>query len=1141
MILITRRTYSLHNLLITGLVIANLLVIALSASALMQSRSEYFERAKTVSQNVANLLDQSISSSYEKVDLALRTVSDELESQLSQKGIDEVKMSRFLRRQKERVTELEAIRVVDANGILTNGLGVIKSDRVSVADRDFFIYHRDNTDEKSKVNPPVFGRISKQYVVSISRRYNLPDGRFAGVVMGVIPVAHFSRLLAQFDLGPQGSMILRDETIGLIARVPDAPDNPAGVVGNKIISKVFKESLEKGQRVGTLDTPAGADGIARTVSYRQMDKVPMFIEAAVARQDYLKDWYVALYTACALTLSFFLMSLLTGGFLLRQLRRVAQESLRNHLYLQRASDGIQIMNAQGVVVQVNDRMSAMTGLSREEMIGLDLKTWSAFWPDTNLPPKAFLTMLNASGTPTIQSWMLSRDGRRLDVEVSASTFEIDKEKFLYASVRDVTERKQSERALQENEEKLRVLFDLLPVGLLLTDEQGHYLEFNNAFRNITGYSEAEIKGMNHRELTPIKYAQADAQGRVVRSQTGRYGPYEKEYVHKQGRLVPVRLNSVRIAGRDGKDYYWSLIEDITESRAREDRLRMAARVFNSSYEGIVVTDIDTGIVDVNPAFSRITGYSREEVLGQTPALLASGRHPREFFAQMWEALNTRDFWQGELWNRKKNGEVFAVMHSISAIRDDAGILLKYLGVFTDITESKLHEAELHRIAHYDPLTGVPNRRMMTERLTQAVARARRARNHLAVCYLDLDGFKAVNDLHGHEAGDRLLVTISERITAVLRAEDTLARLGGDEFVLLLSDLAESGDCRLVLERILEAASAPVPLDATAQSKTVQVSASIGVAVFPADDVDADVLLRHADQAMYRAKEGGKNGYHIFDPAQDRELRERQSTMLRLREALECQEFVLYYQPKVNLLSGEVVGAEALIRWQHPERGLLSPAEFLSYLDGSELEVALGEWVIAQVLGQIEEWKKIGLDFKVSANVSAHHLLQASFAERLRLALERYTRIVSSSLELEILETAALADIGQAVQVLGECRTLGVSFSLDDFGTGYSSLTYFRKLPLDYLKIDQSFVRDMLTDPDDLGIVETVVRLAHAFNRPVIAEGVETLEHAAKLVGIGCQFGQGYGIGRPMPPAHMLVWVKQWQEQKAWLAWISVKL
>ena len=442
----------------------------------------------------------------------------------------------------------------------------------------------------------------------------------------------------------------------------------------------------------------------------------------------------------------------------------------------------------------------------------------------------------------------------------------------------------------------------------------------------------------------------------------------------------------------------------------------------------------------------------------------------------------------------------------------------------------MRAAQARRAADRDLLHGASSRRLLADRLDQAAASALAEGRLLAVCYLDIDGFKPVNDRYGHAAGDMLLLEIADRLGGMLRADDTLARLGGDEFVLLFTDIAQREEIHLVLERVLAAVSAPVNIDGSA----VRVSASIGVTVYPGDEVDGDTLLRHADQAMYRAKEAGKNRYHLFDPEQDRQVQAHRNLLQRLREALDQGEFLLHYQPKVDLTSGQVVGAEALIRWQHPQRGLLPPSEFIRHLDGSELEIPVGEWVIDKVLQQIAAWNAIGLGFIVSANISADHLLQPGFADRLRLTLERHPEAPPAQLELEILETAAMVNMEAAVQVLRACRQLGVHFALDDFGTGYSSLAYFRSLPVQIVKIDQSFVRYMLDDAEDLGIVESVVRLGNAFNRKVIAEGVETLEHGAMLVHLGCKLAQGYGIARPMPPDKLLAWLSQWAASAAWL-------
>ncbi|MDT9000980.1 EAL domain-containing protein [Paucibacter sp. APW11] len=567
-----------------------------------------------------------------------------------------------------------------------------------------------------------------------------------------------------------------------------------------------------------------------------------------------------------------------------------------------------------------------------------------------------------------------------------------------------------------------------------------------------------------------------------------------------------------------------------ELERQQTDLRLAAKVFEHCYDGIMVTDPDTAIVDVNPAFCRITGYAREEVLGKTPRLLASTMNGPLFHLRMWKFLHENDYWSGDVWNVRKDGELYAERLAISAVRDANGVLQQYVGVFSDISSAKKHEAELDRIANYDALTGAPNRRLFADRLNQAIARSQRSARPLAICYLDLDGFKAVNDEFGHEGGDQLLVETTRRLHGVLRTEDTVARIGGDEFVLLV-DLMVAEECPALLQRLLQAVSAPLLI----QGKACVISASIGVTLYPQDAADADTLLRHADQAMYRAKEQGKNRYQLFDLLHDREMQERAAQQQALALALEREEFVLYYQPKVDLLDGTVIGVEALIRWQHPQRGLLAPNAFLQYLQGNVLDRAIGEWVISAALRQQSAWRAQGLRLISSVNISPEHLLREDFAARLRLTLQAQPDVPADCLELEILESAALSDVAQAARTLAECHQLGVQLSLDDFGTGYSSLLYFRSLPIDTLKIDQSFIRNMIMEPNDQLIVEGVVRLADTFSRQVIAEGVETLAHGALLLKLGCRLCQGYGIARPMPAAALPGWIAQWQQQEHWLA------
>ena len=570
--------------------------------------------------------------------------------------------------------------------------------------------------------------------------------------------------------------------------------------------------------------------------------------------------------------------------------------------------------------------------------------------------------------------------------------------------------------------------------------------------------------------------------------------------------------------------------DISARKQADTKLHLAASVFTHAREGIMITEADGTIMDVNDAFSRITGYSRAEVLGQNPRILSSGRQSKDYYAAMWVGLKEKGYWYGEVWNSRKNKDVYVAMQTISAVRDAQGGIRQYVALFSDITALKEHENQLERIAHYDALTNLPNRVLLADRLRQGMTLAQRHGQQLAVAFLDLDGFKAINDNHGHEAGDQLLIAVGTRMKQALREGDTLARIGGDEFVAVLLDLPDVAASVPLLTRLLAAAAQSLPFG----EAVLQVSASLGVTFYPqAQEVDADQLLRQADQAMYQAKLAGKNRYHVFDAEQDSSVRGHHESLERIRRALHEREFVLYYQPKVNMRTGRVLGAEALIRWQHPEQGLLAPAAFLPVIEEHPLAVEVGEWVIDTALSQIQLWQAQGLDMPVSVNVGARQLQQGNFVARLRDILAQHPAVKPGSLELEVLETSALEDVTGVSEAIEACRQMGVLFALDDFGTGYSSLTYLKRLQVSLLKIDQSFVRDMLDDPDDLAILEGVIGLANTFHRQVIAEGVETVAHGAMLLQLGCDLAQGYGIARPMPAAQLPAWATSWQPDPAW--------
>lgn len=604
--------------------------------------------------------------------------------------------------------------------------------------------------------------------------------------------------------------------------------------------------------------------------------------------------------------------------------------------------------------------------------------------------------------------------------------------------------------------------------------------------------------------------------------------------HKKGHWVWVLDRGKVVAWSEEGEPEWvsGTHTEVTDKKAAEESLLQAASVFEYANEGIMITGPDGTIQNANLALSNITGYDREEVIGKNPRVFSSGVHDDAYFKEMWKSLSEHGNWTNEIWNRRKDGEIFAAIQTVSAIKDESGKLIRYVSLFSDITALKQQQQQLEKIAHYDALTGLPNRVLLSDRLQQAILRTRRQENILAVAFFDLDGFKAINDSYGHSIGDRLLVELAERSKLSLREGDSLARLGGDEFIAVLPSLNHSDESLPVLERLLSAISKPLNIN----NLELSVTASIGITFFPQeDDIDADQLIRQADQAMYVAKQSGKNRFHVFDAEYDRSVRGQHDQLSRIHTALEQNEFTLFYQPKVNMRTGEVVGCEALIRWQHPENGLTAPADFLPIIEGNaELVVKVGEWVLEQAMAQISDWRQQNLALPVSVNIDGLHLQLPDFVHRLQEKLTKFPKVQPGDLELEVLETSALNDIKRVSGIINECREIGISFALDDFGTGYSSLTYLKQLPASLLKIDRSFVCDMLDDLEDLSILEGVLGLANAFRCESIAEGVESVEQGEMLLMLGCELAQGYVIAKPMPASGIPKFVATWLPANDWI-------
>lgn len=674
-------------------------------------------------------------------------------------------------------------------------------------------------------------------------------------------------------------------------------------------------------------------------------------------------------------------------------------------------------------------------------------------------------------------------------------------------------------------DRLALVASITPNLLVILDQEGRIEWVNPSFESHTGYSLSEARGHTPRDLLYGPNTDPKTAGRI-KSALCCGDAIEEEILHytKSGTPYWVHVYCVPIGAEQGtRQGFVAILNNISDRKNSERGLRIAASVFDRSHEAIMITDQSNRILDVNPSFSRITGYRREEVLGLNPTILSSGRHSGKYYQSMWRSIEKTDHWRGEIWNRRKNGEEYVELLSISRVHLEEPGQYYHVASFTDITALKNHARELDRAANYDDLTGLPNRQLLEERLEKARQHADRQQRPLSICYLDLDGFKTINDRFGHAAGDQALQILSKRLTRALRSGDIVARMGGDEFVLLLQG-DENHDA--VYLRILEILGDPIELG----ERSVTVTASLGITRYPEDSADAEGLIRHADQAMFSAKEKGRNQFHFFDPGLDEFRRKRRKQLMEISKALENEEFELYFQPQIQVSDCTLFGFEALLRWKHPERGLLSPGEFLPLVENSHLEVPLGQWVLKEAIYRMNVWREAGENLAVSINISAPHLMDRSFSDYLESYLLSHPDVAPGQITLEVLESTALEDTKRASNVLARCQQIGLQVALDDFGTGFSSLTYLRKLPVDMIKIDQSFVRNMLEDAGDRAIVESVIFLAQRFSHPVLAEGVETMELAQVLRRMGCNFIQGYGIARPMPAGKVLEWAREWQRR-----------
>ncbi|OHX36159.1 GGDEF domain-containing protein [Methylomonas sp. LWB] len=767
-----------------------------------------------------------------------------------------------------------------------------------------------------------------------------------------------------------------------------------------------------------------------------------------------------------------------------------------NLILDTITDGVLVVDPSGKVIYANQAAESLLerGELAGQMLAIPVADSHLHFQDINLIRPSGLAWAEMRSTP------LTWEGKPGFV----------------IGLRDITARKQAEIALQESELLFHTLAKVAPVGIFRTDRTGAFDYVNTRWCEISGLSfshshgDAWIDGLHDEDRAEVAAA--------WRACVSLAEPFYRQFRFQLGdgesrwvvcRAEPELTDSGDLCG------YVGTVTDISEIKANEDRLSQAAAVFESTREGVMITNADKQIQLVNKAFSDITGFSPEQVIGKTPKIIASGHHNVDFYRDMWATLANTDHWQGEIWNRRKNGEVFPELLSISAVRDGQGDVTNYVGVFADISKLKASEKELEFLAHHDPLTQLPNRMLFLSRLRHSIDQTRRRRGVMAVLMLDLDRFKDVNDSFGHLAGDDLLQLVAQRLTARLRNSDTICRLGGDEFVVLLEEIPQPEAAAQVASQIIAALSQIWRLSS---GHEVRIGVSVGIALFPEHGQTPDELIQQADTALYQAKNDGRNCFKYFSEDLTRAARERMDLEIRLRLAIERRELRVYFQPQIDIASGHLVGAEALLRWETDTGEIISPSRFIPIAEETGLIVPIGNWVLQEVCRQGRRWLNRGLaPIKLAVNLSSQQFLHSDIGEAIGNIL-RETGFPPEHLELELTESVLMKREREAIEILQQLHELGLGLSIDDFGTGYSSLAYLKLFPLDVIKIDKSFIEDIPDHADDMEITATIIAMAKTLKMRVIAEGVETAEQLNFLRSRDCDQYQGYLTSRPLPIA-----------------------
>jgi diguanylate cyclase (GGDEF)-like protein/PAS domain S-box-containing protein len=1023
---------------------------------------------------------------------------------------------------------LVQLSVVDVQGILRLS-SLPFSGRIDLSDREHFTAHLAGDKDVLFISRPVLGRSSGKWSIQLSRRITDKDGQFGGVVVASLDPSYFTRFYGELNLGDRGVATLFGTDGAVRARRVGHQEHFTG----DLSSSPAIVRWSQGEQTATYVNPGVIDGIERILHYRKLPSYPMLIAIGADSKDVFADHVLIKanlqWQAGIASLLLLAIAVLASWYEVAR-RRHSQLQSEALALLQNTTSRV-----PGVVYQYVLRpdgtscfpfasagIKEIYGVSPEEVTGDASRVFSLISPEDVAGVVASIKESARTLTQWVHEYRVRLDDGQIRwLSGAAAPQKLDDGSVLWNGfISDVTERKHQDAKLESHQASLQATFEAIPDLLFEVDLTGRIHAYHSPRTDLLVVPPEAFLGKLMSDFVPPEVTEiltsALQEANALGHSSGKQ--YELDLPHGRKTFELSVAHKATVQGEEPR--FVVLARDVTERKLLEAQQRIAASAFES-HEGMFITDGKGVILRVNHAFSRITGYAAAEAVGKTPRLLSSGRHDAAFYAAMRTSLDDAGAWQGEIWNRRKNGEIYPEWLTITAVKDERQVVTHYVSTLTDITARKLAEDQIKHLAFYDPLTGLPNRRLLLDRLQHALASSKRYHRNGALLFIDLDHFKNLNDTQGHGQGDLMLRQVAERLNYCVREGDTVARLGSDEFVVMLQDLKDNrteagGQAEAVGEQIVSALGQSYPLD----QFTHHCSASVGITLFNGSSFLVEDLLKRADLALHKAKDAGGNTLRFFDPEMQASLTARAQLEADLRQGLDLDQFLLYYQPQVDQ-EGRLTGVEALVRWQHPLRGMVSPADFIPLAEETRLILPLGQWVLETACHQLTVWSAVPhmAQLTISVNVSALQFLGEQFVEDVVATIAR-TGAPINRLKLELTESLLVNDVDDIIAKMLALKARGVGFSLDDFGTGYSSLSYLKRLPLDQLKIDQSFLYEALSNPKDAAIVRATIALGNSLGMMVIAEGVETQTQRDFLLGEGCHHFQGYYFGRPGPVADL---------------------